>query len=490
LSRFQHQSPEVQDRIFFTGLLLVAIPVLWLLPLGASFWRDETGTVWNIKTDLSTALATRWMGQSPLYHAIAWAAVALGGIREYVVRLPSVLAMAGAAFLLYRIALRFFERGTALFSVVVFVCLQDVAFAAADARTYALSVLAVNASMLLLLRWLDQGGILGGVAYAASAACVVYGHYLFAPLLIVEGAYALYRIKNGSPVRLWAFLAAAVLAGLLVLPLIPSLIELLGVQGQIHYGGSVSIFELLRALTPPVVAGPVLLGLALAFALRPYQSGSWQVRRDYFLLICAWAFFVPVLYFLMSTFLGLEVFIPRYLLCCASGFALLATAAVSGVCSGRSRRIVAATAVTAAILAFGVWRSHGNEDWRGALAAVRSATAGSNEPVLLASPFIEGADPEKIADPNQRQLFAPVEVYPIGGRFIRLPMMTATVNAGFLDQVANNDLRGQTGFLLITAQESASYQAWFMGRFADRLLPVEELGDFGTLSVLRFRFRP
>ena len=490
LFRYKQQPPEVQDRIFFAALLLVAIPVLWLLPTGSSFWRDETGTVWNIRTDLATALATRWVGQSAVYHALAWAAVALGGSREWVVRIPSILAMAGAALLLYRIALRFFDRGTALLAVVVFVCFEDVAFAAADARTYALSVLAVNASMLLLLRWLDSGRLLAGLAYAASAAFVVYGHYLFGPMLIVEAGYALYRIKNGSPVRLWTFLAAGVAAALMALPLLSGFMELFAFQGQIHYGGSPGVFEVARTLAPPLLAGPLLIGLAFAFALGPYQRGSWPLRQDQFVLVCCWAFFVPVLYFLLSATLGLEVFINRYLLSSAPGFALLVAAAISGVASGRSRRVVAATAVAGAILAFGLTRSHGHEDWRGALAAARTATAGTDVPVLLASPFVEGADLEKINDPAARQLYAPVEVYPIGGTLIRLPIMTASVNAGYMEQIASTDLQGKAGFLLITAQESASYQEWFMGRFADRLLPVEELGDFGRLSVLRFRFRP
>ncbi len=490
LLRYKQQPPEMQDRICLAALLLVVIPVLWILPAGASFWRDETGTVWNIKTDFTTALATRWIGQSPLYHTIVWAAVAVGGSSEFVARLPSLLSMAGAAFLLYRIALRFFDRGTALLAVLVFACMQDVAFAAADARTYALSALAVNASMLLLLRWLDSGGILASAAYALSAALVVYAHYLFGPLLIVQAVYALYRIRSGSPVRAWEFLSAAVAAGLLLSPAASNLTELFGVGGAIRYGGSFSMFDLFHTLAPPILVGPILLGLALAFAFRPCQPGHRSLRRDHVLLICGWAFFVPVLYFLLSGVAGLEVFIPRYLLSSAPAFALLIAGGVSALVSGRSLRIVAATIAASAILAFGFTRLHGNEDWRGALAAVRTATAGTNVPVLFASPFIEGADMAKIADPNLRQLFAPIEVYPIGGNFIRLPIMAGAVNTGYLEQIANTDLQGQSSFLLVTAQESSNYQAWFMGRFADRLLPVEQMGDFGSISVLRFRFRP
>jgi hypothetical protein len=233
-----------------------------------------------------------------------------------------------------------------------------------------------------------------------------------------------------------------------------------------------------------------LLGLVLAFAFRPYLPGHWLLRRDHLLLLCGWALFVPVSYFLFSTIAGTPIFIPRYILSSAPAVALLAAGGISALAAGRSRRIVASAVAVGAILAFGLTRLHGNEDWRGALATVRTATAGSNIPVLFASPFIEASDLEKVADPSQRQLFSPIEVYPIGGKFIRLPMTSGSLNAGYLEQIVNTELRDRESFLLVTAQESSNYQPWFMGRLADRLLAVEEMGDFGSISVMRFRFRP
>ena len=117
-----HPVSSGPDWIFFAALLAVAIPILWLVPAGFSYWRDETGTVWNIKTDLATALASRWIGQSAAYVVTVWTAVTLGGSREFVARIPSLAAMGGAAYLLYRIGLRLFDRGTTLLAVLVFVC--------------------------------------------------------------------------------------------------------------------------------------------------------------------------------------------------------------------------------------------------------------------------------------------------------------------------------------------------------------------------------
>src|SRR5258708_39336890 len=98
--------------------------------------------------------------------------------------------MAGAAYLLYRIAVRLFDRDSAILAVLVFACLPSVTYAASDARPYALALLIVNASMLLLLKWLDTGDKRIAAAYVVMAALILYAHYLFAPILLMQGLYA------------------------------------------------------------------------------------------------------------------------------------------------------------------------------------------------------------------------------------------------------------------------------------------------------------
>jgi hypothetical protein len=487
-------SPLVKDRLCFTALLAIAIPVLWLYPAGSSFWRDETGTFWDINHGLAALLSGQWQGQSPLYYLTAWLAYLAGGSREFVLRIPSMLAMAGAAVVLYRIGIRFFDSSIALLAVLVFLCEQHVAFAANDARPYALALLAANTSVLLLLRWLDTGGFRAAALWALGAAFVVYAHYFFGPVLIVEAIYAVYRIKKGSPARLVELSAAALAASLLVLPLLGHIRTLFGNRSNVTIPLTPSFFDLMDHVAPAVMIASAMIGLLIAFFMRSWQPGAWPfTKKSDFWLMFSWAFFVPLLYFLLALFSPLKLFIPRYVLSGAPGAALLMAAVIASVADRASRRIVATCLAGSAILAFGTWRLHGNEDWRGAIEAVRTVTAGTGTPVLIASAFTEQNDPKTLGDPDLRNLFAPIEVYPLNARLIRLPIIAtgkaSAMQTDYLEHIADTELRDQKRFVLLTPSESSLYGLWLTGRFAGRIVDIEDLGDFGNVSAVLFKLR-
>jgi Dolichyl-phosphate-mannose-protein mannosyltransferase len=139
-ARPEHKLVAVIIRYGAIGLLALAIVRLWILPLGTSLWLDETGTFWLIK-DGPRAMLSRisdWPSSSVAYGYIAWVAYALGGAREWVLRLPSVFAVAVAAVFVYQIARRLLDVESAFPAVAVFVCLKWVAFSAGEA-CYAVS---------------------------------------------------------------------------------------------------------------------------------------------------------------------------------------------------------------------------------------------------------------------------------------------------------------------------------------------------------------
>lgn len=73
------------------------------------------------------ARARDWSGQSPLYYLVAWVAHFAPGRTEVVLRLPSLIDMIAAAWLLYKLAARLFDAETAPFAVLIFVCSEHVA---------------------------------------------------------------------------------------------------------------------------------------------------------------------------------------------------------------------------------------------------------------------------------------------------------------------------------------------------------------------------
>ena len=86
--------PEKTNR-FFGVLAAMAVVDLWILPIRSSFWLDETATFWVIKDGVANLLLrSNWAGsQSPLYYLTVWPALVIGGRHEWVLRLPSLVAL-------------------------------------------------------------------------------------------------------------------------------------------------------------------------------------------------------------------------------------------------------------------------------------------------------------------------------------------------------------------------------------------------------------
>ncbi len=209
-----------RDKRFFAILLALVVVDLWVVPLRSSFWLDETATFWIIKDGLRNLVARSfdWAGQSPLYYLVDWVAFTVGGQHEWVLRLPSILALAVALWLFYKLAARLFDSAAAQFAVLAFACFEPVAFAASDARPYALALCLLIGSAWTLMEWLDTGRNRYAAGYVLLTALVIYAHCLFAPVLPVLGAYAISRVSTEGKIRIWKLPAAWAASGILVLP--------------------------------------------------------------------------------------------------------------------------------------------------------------------------------------------------------------------------------------------------------------------------------
>src|ERR1051325_6444861 len=105
--------------VLLQALLLLCIARLWLMPLPSSFWVDEMVTAFVVRfgpTHLSLAVAPQV--PASIYYVLPRAAGALFGFSEIAYRLPSVLAMAIALFLIARLAARLICPEAAWFAVL------------------------------------------------------------------------------------------------------------------------------------------------------------------------------------------------------------------------------------------------------------------------------------------------------------------------------------------------------------------------------------
>src|ERR1051325_8061559 len=208
--------------VLLQALLLLCIARLWLMPLPSSFWVDEMVTAYVVRfgpTHLSLAVAPQV--PASIYYVLPRAAGALFGFSEIAYRLPSVLAMAIALFLIARLAARLICPEAAWFAVFACLALRGINYQAADARPYALGTCVAAASLLFLVRWLDSGGWDEALLFAVFAALVWRGHLIFWPLYLLFAVYALVRLVRGDTRAGW--LRAGVVFLLVGLALAPVL---------------------------------------------------------------------------------------------------------------------------------------------------------------------------------------------------------------------------------------------------------------------------
>ena len=484
---------DSRERVFYLFLTAWAVFRLWVLPIRSSFWLDETGTYWIIKDGLANAFvrAMHWSGQSPLYYVIAWFAHLAPGRTEVMLRLPSLIAMIAAAWLLYKLAVRLFDAETGRFVVLVFACSEQVAFAAADARPYALALLLLIASAWMLVRWLDSGRPLCAAGFIVLASLTLYAHVLVALALAGHAIYALYRSRGKSSVRFAAVLAVFIGVGLFLLPLAPQLLGVYRTRASHAFAGAPNVSEFVAAMAPPLLAAPLGLGLLTGWLVSARGSfecdNSFLARRESVILAASWALLPLATLYLFSVFSRSDLFLPRYYVSAAPGLALLFGWGIRAAGKIPARPLAAAALVVCASLSFGS-PQHGGADWAGAMAKVRALSAAGDTPVLMASGFLEATDPDMLTTPGLRDvLLAPLALYPAGGQPIGLPIRLDDKSVPYLERIVETDLQHRGRFVLVCEwQQKITYELWLRGRLASLGFRSESQGNFGDVGVFLF----
>jgi hypothetical protein len=474
--------PGTVPRAVARLLLVAAIVRFWLMPLPAGFWLDETGTVWAVQDGLAPMLARirDWPTVTPLYGVIACIAHAIGGPREYVMRLPSVAAMGMAVLCLYKLARRLLDEDCARAAAVVFLCSSPVITAAPDARPYAFLLLAVCASTYALVLWLDTGRARWAAAYVVAAAAMPHLHYTAAAIFCAQAAYLLLRMREGCRVPARQWIAAGAGLGLLLAPLIPDLQRIFLGRGGYSFADPPTWIGLVQLLTPPVLVFSLLAAVPLAGVYcRGLRMDAVRLDRPTVAFIAACVAIV-LLFFAASHAGPTRIFVPRYLIGSQVGIALLA-----GWLVGRLRPLPAQSIACSAILlgslvAFGsldkLWPARAGEDWRAVIRTVREASAEAGAPVVMQSPFVE-AFPERydFTRPLPAFLYAPLAVYPLEGEIVRIPFGLNRSSQSFLETGVLPMLRGRDRFVLLN--RASPHAGWFQSRLPEfRARLVRESG--------------
>jgi hypothetical protein len=417
-------------------VLALCIARLWLMPLPSSFWVDEMVSAFVIHFGPShPSLAVAPQVTETVYYWLPRTAERLFGFSEVVYRIPSLLVLGGALWLIARLAARLIHPQAAWFAVFACLALKGFNYQAADARPYALGTCVAAASLFFLVRWLDAARLRDAVLFLAFAALLWRVHLVFWPFYAVFAVYVAVRILRSETSVTWSQAAAVfALLSLLLLPVAMDAIRLVR-EARTHVIVDLpTLRDLRRTLKFLLIAQCAGGAILAAFLLHP-RGQRWSDSRmpplSSLVLILGWWLWHPLALFAFSLVTGNSVYVDRYLSLALPGAALTAALAAAWFLQARDWRMCSALLGACVLLTLGqwgdvvrgrLWPVHHNSDWRGAARAINKWTVDADTPVLLPSPFIEAKPPVWRPDyPLPGFLYCYLPVYTISGKPYLLP---------------------------------------------------------------------
>jgi hypothetical protein len=484
---------SIPERVQYTiyALALAVSLSLWFIAIRAPLWLDETVSIYLIQGGFAGIMSRQVWPDAPTYSCLLWLWTKAMGMGEIALRISSVLPMLVAVYLLYRAARELFDRDVALIAAMVFCLHPIIIFAAIDVRPYAFAALAINASILALVRLRHNQSNWLAALFGLSAACIVQFQLLFAAVLPAL-AVCFVVAKIGDRKTLWRQLGVALAVfAFAFLPVIPRLQYMVHTSGTHVFSPAPRLLELgstltLKGLAAMFVVGVLITAASRRLALRSHAEG-WTI------LLCTSLALVPIfLLYGLSVGTSIHVFVPRYRLVAVPGIALC-WALVASWIDSRALRLLACTTIVAAT-AFIYWttpflRQH-QYSWKYALEFVEKNASVGDAPVLICSDIPEA---DHMAMPvgsaiMESGILPPLSYYKLSVPVTPLPraLNDEAMRDGsrFLRQAARRHQR----FLAMAFAQSYDTLGW-LAKTAAGTFDVRELGQFDGVKVLEFKPR-
>lgn len=457
-------APSINLPLRILILCGAALVLAWLPRLRWGFWTDEAGTFWMACQGWRAAMSrtATWPGQSIPYSVLESFFVTSGFWKEPLLRIPSVLASAVAAWQMKRLAELTINRGAGWLAIIPLICAPDVVNFGTSARPYALALAASIGSFRYLLEWRHSPDRKTAAKYLIASALTLHFHYLFGFVFVIQAIYLMGcrvfgRRMSGRRVGIGLPLAAAILLPASMLPLVGTLRSTAHHAASFAHAVPPTFTQLLQICFPPALL--LTTGLGLVLLLISAKNPRWRpspLQPELMLLLAAWVTLAPLVFFLVARLTGQSIFAARYLLFTLPAAVLLIVWIISGF-EKREWRFLILLAIFAGtvlhpgglLLAF----RESASSWREPLRWVAARSAGDAPPVFVASGIVEsGALPWSEAEPPSSRLFAPLTAYPIGNRAIPLPYQFSAQVRNFIrgSHLANYQT-GERCFLLAAA---------------------------------------
>jgi hypothetical protein len=481
-------------RGLWLGLLFAAsVARLWLMALPSSFWVDETVTAFVVGHPHDPSLAVAPQVPDSLYYWLPRAAIAIAGPSEIVYRIPSILAMLAAIWIVARLAARLIHRDAAWFAAFACLGLRGIDYFAVDARPYGLGMAVAAAAAWFLVRWLDTARWPDALGFALCAALVWRVHLVYWPFYLVLALYAALRLFRRETPLDWR--GAVIVFAAVGMALLPVALDALALERQakahvivsppswrdflhllrynlvlIAFAGAWLVARILYFRRSPVQlsaargAGPLACGPGGALWARPGQSSPAAA------LIFAWWLIPPTILYLFSIATGESVYLTRYLSLALPGAALAATWAAARFLPSRYWYAAAALAGIGALVLLGqwdqAWPPHEKSDWRGAAAAINRVETAADVPVICPSPFIEARPGVwRPGYPLPGFLYAHLAYYPLRTKPLLFPFADSPQAEAYAAQLLAGRLTASRVFLIYGGSSAVRFwQKWFAAR--------------------------
>jgi mannosyltransferase len=400
------------------GRLTVLLVAVWstvavlsggLRPL----WYDESWSVAFAHRPFSAWWPMIEFGEMNMvgYHLLLKAWTVIVGSAPIIVRLPSTVAMALCAWVMFRIARRIWSPRVGFGAVAVFLTSAAVLEYAQQARSYAFATLLASVSAYVLLRWhadRRRALLVLWVAVAGITATThVFGAFAVAGQLL--GALAVVGRRERR-----ALLAAGAAAAAVTAPVGFLLVTASGGGSQVAWIERPSWHTIFDVATLVAggrgVLGAALVALLVWAALRKGGEPRDATRGFAHALLVGWIAF-PVIASLVATFVDQSLVVPRYYLVSLPAVLLLAAAGAR-----RSLGDLWTAAVVVLALVGVLYQAQflaARPSWDGAAAAAVIAREVRPGDGLVLVPAWARIDLEwHLADVDPRALDALVPVYP------------------------------------------------------------------------------
>ncbi len=482
----QHPKYDSLLAVGYGIALLVSLSV-WFLAVRAPLWTDETLSYWQIAGGFKQIWSRSIQGNSfAAYAYILWLTKTFLGNKEWVLRVPSILAMLGAVYVFYRCAREMFDWDVSLVATMVFILPRGIAFAAIDVRPYAFALLVTNLAIFLFLRWTATKRTAYAALFGIAAAGIFYFHYLFASILVALFVYYLLSQRTSVLADLRQIGIAFGCFVLFLLPVLPRLAYIYQTRTMHSFAPAPQWISVLQVLNPGKWQ---LLVLASALVLAALVHRLLTPSREMYakLLLCASLALVPTLcLYAISVTTTVHVFIPRYLLVAVPGICLC-WGWLCGLIDSRLLRGLFCFAFVA-LCAFQAYTSslayRHEESWKEALAFADANAAVDHAPLLMCSPLVEADFLPMPAEVSESVLYSPLSYYRVKAPVVPLPR---TLNAEAERQVKQFLLEAgqtRTRFLvlapwpslrildLIAYDSQSTYSPHVLGKF-DEIWVVE-----------------